>query len=163
GRLQDLGQDVALVLVRTPDLETRSAGHAVAQRLDLLRADVDPVDVEELDVRKRTAVQLLEDLVRLRTLDLVAVVRAQDALAFRTRRRTRVVLDAHVPLAVSGAEHQPVRGRSAADEDELVLALTEDDVVADDVAGRGDRNVVLRTVQVEVMEGVDAVIRKKLL
>src|SRR5690606_19603839 len=101
--------------------EARSTGHAVAQSLNALGTDIDPVDVEELDVRNRTTVQLFEDLVGLRALNLEAVVRAQDALTFRTRRRARIVLDADVPLAIGRAEQQPVRGRCAADEDELVL------------------------------------------
>ena len=53
-------------------------------------------------------------------------------------------------------EPHPVRRRRAADEHELILALAEDDHVADDVAGRRDGHEVLGAVQVEVREAVDA-------
>ncbi len=119
--------------------------------------------MEELDVRDRPAIHLLEDLRRLRPLDLVAVMRAQHPLALGARRRTRVVLDAHVPLAVGGAEQQPVRGRRAADEDELVHTLAEDDVIADDVAVRRHGHEVLGAVEAEIRERIDAVIGEELL
>src|SRR5690606_20704612 len=72
--LLDRRLDVVLVGVRAPDLETGRARHAVTQRLHAARADVDPVDVEELDVGDLRAVDLIEDLVRVRTLDLEAIV-----------------------------------------------------------------------------------------
>lgn len=163
GCLEDAGQDVALVLIRSPYFETGRAGHAVTQRLYFLRADIDPVDMEELDIRDRPTIHLLEDLRGIRSLDLVAVVGAKHTLAFRPRRRPRIMLDTHIPLAIGSAEHQPARGRSAADEDELVLTLAENDVVTNDVTIRSYRNEMLGAVEIEIRKGVDAVIGKEFL
>jgi hypothetical protein len=155
-RLHDRRLDVVLVGVRAPDLEARRAGHAVAQRLHAPRADVDPVDVEEFDVRYRAAVDLVEDLVGFGALDLEAVVRAVDRLAVGAAVRARIVREAYLPLADGLLKPHPVCGRRAADEHELILALAEDDHVADDVTGGRDGHEVLRAVQVEVREAVDA-------
>jgi hypothetical protein len=128
----------------------------VAQRLDALRADIDPLDVEELHVRNRAAVHLLKNLVGFRALDLEAVMRAVDRLAVGARHRTRVAVEADLPRADRLLELHPVGGGGAADEDELVLTLAEDDHVADDMAGGRDGHEMLGTVQVEIGEGIDA-------
>ncbi len=64
------------LLVRSPDFKTRSAGHAVPQRAHLASRDLDLAHVEELDFREWSAVQLLDDLLGVRSLNLVAVARA---------------------------------------------------------------------------------------
>src|SRR5690606_28538389 len=113
GGLLDRRLDVVLVGVRAPDLETGRARHAVTQRLHAPRADVDPVDVEELDVWDLRAVDLIEDLVRVRTLDLEAIVRAVDRLAVRPAFRARIVGEPDVVIADRRLEAHPVRRRGA--------------------------------------------------
>ena len=71
----DRGADFLAFRVGSPDFQSRSAGHAVPQRADLASRDVDDVHVEELDVRDRPAVQLFDDLLGVRALNLVAVNR----------------------------------------------------------------------------------------
>ena len=75
-RLQHGVADPAVVLVRPPDLQTRRAGHAVAQRAHLGAADVQVPHVEELHLLDRPAGELLDDLPRVRALDLEPVVLA---------------------------------------------------------------------------------------
>ena len=48
-RFHDDVEDLFVVGVWAPDLKSRRAGHAVAQRLDLLAAQIDVAPVEELD------------------------------------------------------------------------------------------------------------------
>src|SRR3954462_5494967 len=93
--------------------------------------------MEELHVGDRAAVDLLEDLACLRTLDLESVVRAIDRLAVRAAVGAWVVREAHAILVDCGLELHPVRRRSTADQDKLILALAKDDHVADHMARRG--------------------------
>ena len=146
---------LVLLGVRPPDFEPRRAGHAVAQRAHLAAGDVEPVDVEELDVGDRPAVHLLQHLGRVGALDLVAVVHAVDLLAVGARGRARVAAELDVVLAERGVELDPVGGRRAADQDELGLGLAEDDHVADHVAVGRDRHEVLGAAGGEVGEAVD--------
>src|SRR5690606_10079003 len=77
-RLQDRAADLFTFFVRSPDFETRCAGHAVTQRADGASGDLDLAHVEELDLRQRAAVQLLQDSPCVRTLDLVAIAAAHN-------------------------------------------------------------------------------------
>ena len=92
--------DRLVVGPRTEQLVARLAGHAVAQRDHVLTADVDVRHVEELEVRRASApIALLEDLHRVRALELEAIVLA---LAVGAQRGALVALDGHVPLAAVG-------------------------------------------------------------
>src|SRR6185312_12404137 len=91
----------------------------------------------------RLAVELLDHVPGARALDLEAPADALHRLAHRPARRTRIVDDLDVVLALLGLEHQPVGGRRAADVNELVLGQVEDDAVADHVAVRRRRHVLL--------------------
>ena len=82
-RLKDDAADILQIRIRTPDFQSRSAGHPVAQGLHALGADIDPIDMEELDVRYRAAVHLLKDLGGVRSLDLETVMGPVDGLAIR--------------------------------------------------------------------------------
>src|SRR5271166_2221836 len=84
--LHDRIADLEVLLVGTPDLKPGLAGHAMAQRVDATASDVDVVRVEELNVGERAAVQLLDHLLGVRSLDLEPVLRAGDRLAHRARR-----------------------------------------------------------------------------
>ncbi len=143
-------------------LEAGSARHAVTQRANLFAADIDGVHGEELHVRDRAAVQLVQHLLGVRTLHLEAVVTAVDRLALRIARRA-VVTD-HVDLEAAGlaVELDPVHRRGAADEQQLVLVEIEQDAVADDVAVMADRHHLLRLVHLEVVEAVDRGVRDQL-
>src|SRR5690606_22678520 len=133
--------DLVALLVRAPDLETRSAGHAVPQRTHGAALDLDRAHVEELDLLDRAAVQLLYHLPRVRALDLEAVALADDGLAHRPGRRAVVLLDLDVVAAGLRVELDPVRRRGAADVDELVLLEVEQNAVADDVTIMRDGNI----------------------
>src|SRR6185437_5553327 len=80
-RLYDGRADLLVFRVRTPDLESRLAGHAVAQAPHLAAPDVDDAHVEEPDLGRWTAVELREDLFGIRPLDLEPVVPAMDGVA----------------------------------------------------------------------------------
>src|SRR6516164_8648174 len=65
-------------LVRSPDLQSRSPGHTVAQRADFAAGDVDYTHVEKPHIGNRPAVQLFQSLWRIRTLNLVTVTGAKN-------------------------------------------------------------------------------------
>ena len=131
---EDRGADLFAFRVGAPHFEARRAGHAVAQRAHLAAGDRDVAHMEELDVRERAAVELLDHVLRVRALDLVAVELADDRLAHRARRRAVVVFGRDIVAAGLGVEFDPVGGRVAADIRELVFGQVEQDAVADHVA-----------------------------
>ncbi len=85
----------------------------------------------------------------------IAVVAARHRLAHRARGRAVVALHLDVELAGLAVELDPVDGRRAADEIELVLGEMEQDAVADDVAVIGARHELLGAVHREIGEAVD--------
>src|SRR5690606_18969629 len=111
--------------------------------------------VEEVQLFQFAAVQFFDNGPGVRTLDLVAVADTFDRLATRAGRRTIVVNDFNVVAAGFRVVANPVGGRSAAYEYELVLGQMEQNAVADDVAAVADRNVLLGAVDREVGEAVD--------
>ena len=122
------------------------------QRAHLVAADRDPPHVEELDLGQRAAVRLLEHLHRGRALHLEAV----ELATFLVHGRAFVAMERHVVVAGLGVVLNPVvRGR-AADEADHVLLEVEEDRVADHVAVVVDGRELLRLVDAEVLEGVDA-------
>ncbi len=136
---EDRGADFVAFRVRTPHFEAGRARHAVAQRAHLAARDGDVAHVEELDVRERAAVELLDHVLRVRPLDLIAVELAGHRLAHRARRRAVVIFGLDVVAAGLGVEFDPVRGRVAADIHQLVFGEIEQDAVADHVAVVGAR------------------------
>ena len=80
------------------------------------------------------AVELLDDVLRVRALDLIAVIFAEYRLAHRARRRTVVVFDLHVVFAGLGVVLDPVGSRIAADEDQRIFGEIEQNAVADHLA-----------------------------
>src|SRR5690606_373649 len=102
-------------------------------------------------------------LVGVGPLDLEAIMRPIDRLAVRTALGAGVVDEPDVVAADRRVEAYPVGRRRAADEHELILTLPEKDHVADHVPGRRDRHEMLRTVQIEVREVVDADVGQQLL
>src|SRR5580692_1080226 len=155
-RLQDRVPDLEVLLVRAEDLESGLAGHAVPERGDLPALDGDEVGAEELDVRDRAAVQLLDHLGRVGPLDLEPVLRPGHGLAKRARRRAVVADELDVPVAGLRVELDPVHARRPADELVDVLLEVEQDAVADDIAVVGDGHELLGHVGREVLERVEA-------
>ena len=128
--LDDRGLDLGALLPRPEQLEPGNAGHAVVQRAHLAAGDRDLAHVEELDLRQRAAVHLLEHLQRGRTLHLVAV----DPAVVRVHRSALVALDRRVVAAGLAVVLHPVVRRRAPDEVEELVVEVEEDRVADDVA-----------------------------
>ncbi|MEI9886115.1 MAG: hypothetical protein WDN08_06365 [Rhizomicrobium sp.] len=134
----------------------------MAQGADLAAGDVDRVHVEELDIGERPAVELADHLLGIGALDLIAVELAHHRLAHRARRRAVVLLDADVVAAGRGVELDPVRGRGAADEHQLVDIEMEQNAVADDEAVIAAGHELLGAVDRKVREAVDREIGEQL-
>ena len=98
------------------------------------------------------AVELLDDVLRVRALDLIAVILADHRLAHRARWRAVIVFDLDVVFAGLGVELDPVGSRIAADEDQAVFAEMEQDAVADHVAVVVARHELLGLVDGKVLE-----------
>ncbi len=79
--LVDRSTNFLTFFIRAPDLESRRAGHTVAERADFPAGYVDRIHVEELDVRWWPAMQFLDHLPGIRTLDLVTVALANGRFA----------------------------------------------------------------------------------
>ena len=139
-RLDQRGPDLLALLVRPPEFEPRRARHAVAQRLDPPPADIDPVHVEEFDVRHRAAVCAVQHFRRIRPLDLETVVPPRHRPAHRPRRRAVVPADDDVVAAGLGVELEPGDARRPADQVEAHRVVAEADHVADHMAAAGDRH-----------------------
>ena len=123
------------------------------QRADLVPCDRELAHVEELDLRQRAAVRLLQDVERGRALDLEAVDLASPR---RVGGRALVTLDADVvPAGLRVVLDPVVRGR-AADEAHPVLVEEEEDPVSDHVAVVVAGDELLRLVHGCVLERVDA-------
>ena len=133
----------------------------MTQGLDASRADVDPIDMKELHFRDGTAVDPVEDLVGVRTLDLEAVMRAINRLAVGAGIGPRIVCQANLVVVDRLLELDPVGRRRTANQHEFILALAENDHVADDMAGRCHRHEMLGAVQIEVGKTVDADVLEK--
>ena len=143
--------DGVVVGPRAPHLQTRLAGHAVAQRADVLACDLEARHVEEAQLRRLLARRLANDVHRAGTLHLVAV---QNRIALAVERVV-VAPDAHVVAARRGVVVQPVDRRRNADGLVFVLLEVEQDVVADDVAVVIDGDELLGHVDRELRDAVD--------
>jgi hypothetical protein len=120
------------------------------------------VGVEELDVVERTAIELLDDLLGGRSLDLEPVLLAHNRLAHRRRGGALVPFDLDVVVTGLGVEVKPVRHRRPADELIDVLLQVEEDAIADHVAVVVAGHELLCLAGGEVLERVDAGIRQQL-
>ena len=90
--LEDRIADLAVLLVGAPQLESGGAGHAVTEGADVLARDRHLAHVEEAcTFSSWSAVELLDDLPRVRALDLEAVVLAVHGGAVGARGRAVVV------------------------------------------------------------------------
>ena len=134
----------------------------MAQAAHLAALDVDGVHREELHVGDRAAVDLVEDLLGVRSLDLEAVVAARDGLAARMRGRAVIANEVDLEAAGLAVELQPVHRGRAAHEQQLVLVEVEQDAVADDVAVVAGRHHLLGAVDREIREAVDRGVRAQL-
>ncbi len=152
---QDGSGNLFALGVRAPDLETRLAGHAMAQRADLAALDGHLGHVEELQLGQRRAVQLVDHILGLGALDLEAVELAGHCVAVRARRRTVVVVHLHVVATGLGVELHPVDRRGAAHDHEAVFAEVEQDGVADDMAAVRAGHELLGLVRHEALHRID--------
>ncbi len=143
--------DLVALGVRTPHHQAWRAGHTVSERAHLAARDVDHADVEELDIRGGV-----------RPLDLESVVAPDHGLAARVRGRAVVADVVDFEAACLDLELDPVHGRRAADEQQLVLVQVEHDPVADHVAIVTAGHHLLGLVRREVGEAVDRAIRHQL-
>src|SRR5262245_19603809 len=109
------------------------------QRPDPFAGDVHVAHVEELELLQRPAVDLLDHLPRVRSLNLEPPQAPGDSVPVRTCRRPLVLDDFYVVSPGPRLVLQPVGGRTTADEHELALGLAEEDPVADDMAIGGRR------------------------
>ncbi len=134
----------------------------MAQGADLAAGDADVTHPEELDLRHGAAVELLDDVLRVRPLDLIAVEAARYRLAHWARRRTVVIGCLDIVAAGLGVEFDPVRRRIAADIDHAVFGEIEQDAVADDMAIGRDRRELLGLVDGEILERVGRQVRQQL-
>jgi hypothetical protein len=126
------------------------------QRANPLAGDVHVGHVEELELLERRTVELLDDRPGVSPLDLETPALPIDGLPHGVHRRASIRLDVEVPVSADfPVIAQPVAGRRSADEEELVLALSEQDTVSDHVAVLVDGHVLLRNVDVEVRDAVD--------
>ncbi len=140
----------------TEHLPSRLPDHAVTQRTDILSGDLEIVHVEESDVRHRLARDLLHDLDRLGTLNLipedfpVALIHERSLVSFRLGL---VAAGLHVVL-------HPVVSRRTSDEVELVFAERKQNRVANHVSIRVAGHELLGLIDLEILEAVDAEIGK---
>ncbi len=152
-RGDDRSPHVLALLPRPPELEAGHTRHAVMQRAHLVSAERQLAHVEELDLRQRAAVGLLQDIQRGRALDLEPV---ELAAAARIDGRALVARELDVVVAGLGMELHPVVRRGPADQAHAVLFEMEEDPVADDVAVVVAHDELLGLVHREVLEAVDA-------
>ena len=134
-RLQHLGA----LGPRAPEFEPGLACHAVAKHAGRLAGDRDLAHVEELDLRRGLAGDLLDDLERVRTLQLVAVQRG----VALTCEGVVVTDELDIPIAGLDVVLDPVRKRRG-HQVVVVLAELEENAVADHVAAVVHRDQLLR-------------------
>ncbi len=134
----------------------------MAQATYLAALDGDGVHREELHVGNRPAIDLVEDLLGVRSLHLEAIVAARDGLAARMRGRAVIANEVHLVAAGLAVELQPVHRRRAAHEQQFVLVEMEQDAVTDDETVIAGGHHLLGAVDGKVREAVDRGVRAKL-
>ena len=149
----DRAPDVLALVPRAQELEPGHARHSVVQSAHLPPADRELAQVEELDLGKRPAVRLLQNLHRGRPLNLEAV---ELAPARGVDGGSLVPRQLHVVAPGLGVVLNPVvRGRTP-HEPNPVLLQVEEDRVSDDVPVVVAHDELLRLLRSEVLERVDA-------
>ncbi len=157
-RFEERGLDVVPVLPRPEQLHAGDARHAVMQGTHLPPGNGELAHVEELDLGQRATGRALEHLQRVRALNLVPV---EPAATGRVDRRPLVALHTDVvPTGLGVVLHPVVRGRTA-HEDDAVLGHAEEDPVADHVPVVVAGDELLRLVDGEALEAVDAELREQ--
>jgi hypothetical protein len=134
----------------------------VAQRAHFAAGNGDEAHIEEFDIRERAAVDLLDDRLGIRPLDLEAVELAHHRFSHRPGRRTVILHDLYVVAAGLGVKHDPVRRRSAAHEDEFIRFQVEKDPVADHLTVVVAWHELLGPVDVKSLEAIDGQVRQQL-
>src|SRR5205807_6596715 len=119
--LDDGGPNLWAFFRRAPELQAGLAGHAVLQGPNASAGDRYLAHVEELDRGKRSAVQLLQDLQRVRPLNLVAVCPPRH----RIRDFAFITLYLDVITTRPCVKLHPVHDRRPADDADLVLLQVE--------------------------------------
>ncbi len=143
---------------RPNSLPARLSHHAVTQRVHVVPGDGDDAHVEELDVGRRLAEDLLHHLQRMRALHLVA----EEPARALVDERALVALGGRLVLAAFDVVLHPVERRGPSDEAQLVGLEVEEDGVADDVAVVVAGDELLGLVHLERGETVDTEIRQHL-
>src|SRR5215471_5830569 len=123
--------DFLPLFVRPPNLQAWSTSHAMAKCAHFASGDIDHIHVEKLDLRKRPPVQLLQNLRRIRPLNLISIAAANYCFSSGVRRRAVVFLYLDVVSAGFAMKLDPVCDRGSADEYEPVLFEMEKDAIAD--------------------------------
>ena len=116
--LDDRVADLLALLVGAPDLEPGRASHAMPQCAHLPPGDVDLTHVEELDVRRGPAVQLLDHVVARSDPGSDSGTAADDGLPIGRDGERSSYVDLDVVAAGLGVELDPVGRRRATDEHE---------------------------------------------
>ena len=117
--------------------------------------------VEELDLRHGPAVQLLQNLGRVRSLNLEPVAGTHDSLGARVGGGTLVHLGLHVVAAGLGVKLDPVRYGRNADKDKAVLFQVKENAIADDIAVVAARSKLLGAIDGEIGEAVCGQMREQ--
>ncbi len=103
--------DLVAVPGWSPDLEPGRARHSMVQRGDLAPSHLELAHLEEANIRERSAVHFLKDLLGIRTLHLVS----EQPLLREIRRRPAEMRDFRIVLAAFEMEAQPVQHQRLAD------------------------------------------------
>ena len=134
----------------------------MAQGPDLTSADVDGSHIEEFDFRRRAAIQFLNDLPGVRTLNLIAVTSANHRFSPWIGRRPVVLLDFYIVSARFGMELDPTCSRRASDKHQFVRLQVKQDSVANHMAVVTAGSELLGSVDRELFETIEAEMRSHL-
>src|SRR6185369_17040388 len=161
-RFNDRGADLFAFFVGSPDFQTGSAGHTVTQCAYLATFNVDVTHVEEFNFRNGGAVQLAQNIVGIRALNLESILGADHGLASRIARGALIACGLHVVSAGSRMEFNPVRCGRASYILQLVFREVEQNSVTDDVSVVTARCEMFRTVYRELGERIERQVRNHL-
>ena len=90
-RLLNGGLNIVFVVIGSPNLQTWCPGHPVPQRLHFFGTHIDPIHMEERNIRHRATIDFFKNRRRIRTLDLETVMGAQYPLAIRAAVGARIM------------------------------------------------------------------------
>ena len=106
--------------------------------------------VEKLDRGEGPAVQFLNHLLGIRSLDLISVADPDDRLSTGAGRRSVVLDDLYVVASGFGMELNPVSRRRPAHEHKFILFQVKEDSISDDIAIVAARNKLLRLIDAKI-------------